>query len=143
MRLPLLVNLLGYAGFIPFLLGPAWVQFSPDTAPAWLVTAWCGYVALLASFLAGTLWGFALPAIQGPNGILGAFIASTLMLLTWVAVVLPYPYSVYALAGVYALLLAADFWRERTLDTLPGYFKLRTTLTVGAVAAIAWWLALE
>ena len=143
MRLPLLVTLLGYAGLIPFLAGPAWVQFSPDTAPEWLLVAWCGYVALLASFLAGTLWGFALPAIQGPAGMLGAFIASALMVLTWIAVVLPYPYSVYLLGGVYALLLAADFWRERTLDTLPGYFQLRATLTVGATAAIAWWLALE
>jgi hypothetical protein len=143
MRLPLIVNLLGYTGLIPFLLAPAWVQFSPDTVPDWLVNAWANYVALLAAFLAGTFWGFALPAIQGPAGLLGAFIASVLLLLAWGAIMLPHPLSLYALGAVYGMLLLADFWRERTLDTLPGYFRLRTVLTVGAIAAIGWWLALQ
>jgi Protein of unknown function (DUF3429) len=140
-RLPLLVTLLGYAGLIPFLAGPAWLQFAPATQPDWLVNAWCTYVALLAAFLAGTFWGFALPAIQGPAGVLGAFIAGLLM--AWGSVLLPYPHSLYALAAVYAMLLLADYWRERTLDTLPGYFRLRATLTAGAIATIAWWLVVE
>jgi hypothetical protein len=142
-RLPLLVTLLGYAGLIPFLAGPAWVQFAPGAQPEWFVVAWCGYVAMLAAFLAGTFWGFALPALQGPAGQLGAFLAAGLMLLAWAAIVLPYPYSLYALAVVYALLLLAEFWRERTLDTLPGYFRLRATLTAGAIASITWWLVAE
>jgi len=138
MRLPLIVTLLGYVGFVPFLLGPGWLYFSPETAPVWLDRAWTAYVVLLAAFLAGTFWGFALPAIQGPAGMLGAFIASVLMLLTWVTMLMSYPVQLYALAAVFAMLLLADFWRERTLDTLPGYFTLRTTLTVGAIVAIAW-----
>lgn len=142
MRLPLLVTLLGYAGLVPFVIGPAWLQFAPESAPLWLDRAWTAYVVLLAAFLAGTFWGFALPAIQGPAGMLGAFIASVLMLLTWLTMLMTYPSQLYALAGVFALLLLADFWRERTLDTLPGYFTLRTTLTVGAIAAIAWRLLL-
>ena len=142
MRLPLFVSLLGYAGMIPFLLGPAWLQLSPETAPAWLDRFWTSYVALLAAFLAGTFWGFALPAIQGPAGVLGAFLAAVLMLLAWGTHLLAYPYELYGLAVVYGLLLLADFWRERTLDTLPGYFLLRTLLTAGAIAAIAWRLAL-
>jgi len=141
-RLPLFVSLLGYAGMVPFLLGPAWLQFSPGTAPAWLDPAWTNYVALLAAFLAGTFWGFALPAIQGPAGVLGAFLAAGLMLLAWATHLLPYPHELHALAAVFALLLLADFWRERTLDTLPGYFLLRTVLTGGAIAAIAWRLTL-
>ena len=44
----------------------------------------------------------------------------------------------YGLALVFLLLLLADFWRERTLDTLPGYFMLRATLTVGAIGTITW-----
>jgi len=142
MRLPLIVTLLGYAGLIPFVLGPAWLTFAPETAPAWLDRAWTDYVTLLAAFLAGTFWGFALPAIQGPNGILGVFIASALMLLTWVTMVLAPAYQLYLLALVFLLQLLADFWRERTLDTLPGYFRLRTTLTAGAIATIAWRLVL-
>jgi hypothetical protein len=141
-RLPLIVTLMGYLGLIPFLLGPGWLSFSPETAPAWLDRAWTHYVVLIAAFLAGTFWGFALPAIQGPAGLLGAFIASLMLLLTWLTMLMAYPAQLYALALVFALLLLADFWRERTLDTLPGYFLLRTTLTAGAIAAIAWRLLL-
>lgn len=142
MRLPAIVVVLGYAGLIPFLLGPAWLAFAPDSAPAWLDRAWTGYVTLLAAFLAGTFWGFALPAAQGPNGILGMFIASALMLLTWAALLLDPVPQLVMLVLVFLLQLLADFWRERTLDTLPGYFTLRTTLTVGAIGAIAWRLLL-
>ena len=70
--------------------------------------------------------------------LLGMFIASLLMLATWATMPLTFTYRLYALAVVFALLLLADFWRERTLDTLPGYFMLRTMLTAGAIAAIAW-----
>jgi hypothetical protein len=138
MRLPLIVTLLGYAGLLPFVAGPLWLTVSPQSAPAWLDQVWIDYVTLLAAFLAGTFWGFALPAIQGPNGLLGAFIASLLMLAIWLTMELAFDLRLYALAVVFALLLLADFWRERTLDTLPGYFMLRTTLTAGSIAAIAW-----
>ena len=142
MRLPLIVVLLGYAGLVPFVLGPAWLALSPGTAPEWLSAAWAGYVTLLAAFLAGTFWGFALPAIEGPNGMLGVFIASLLLMLTWVTMVVTSVWQLYLLALVFLLQLLADYWRERTLDTIPGYFKLRATLTVGAIASIAWFLAL-
>jgi hypothetical protein len=142
MRLPLIVILLGYAGLVPFVVGPLWQTVSPATAPEWLDAAWAGYVTLLAAFLAGTFWGFALPAIEGPNGIVGMFIASALLLLTWVTMVLASVWQLYLLALVFLLQLLADYWRERTLDTIPGYFKLRATLTVGAIASIAWFLML-
>jgi hypothetical protein len=142
MRLPWLVTALGYAGLIPFLLGPAWLAFSPATAPEWLDAAWAGYVTLIAAFLAGTFWGFALPAIEGPNGVLGLFIATGLLLLTWVTMVMTSIWQLYLLALVFLLQLLADYWRERTLDTIPGYFALRVTLTVGALLSIGWFLAL-
>ena len=94
------------------------------------------------SSLAGTFWGFALPAIEGPNGMLGVFIASLLLMLTWVTMVVNSVWQLYLLAVVFLLQLLADYWRERTLDTIPGYFRLRATLTVGAIASIAWFLAL-
>jgi hypothetical protein len=141
-RLPWLVSALGYAGLLPFLLGPAWLTFAPATAPEWLDAAWAGYVTLLAAFLAGTFWGFALPAIEGPNGLLGMFIASGLLLLTWVTMVMTSVWQLYLLALVFLLQLLADYWRERTLDTIPGYFRLRVTLTAGALLSIGWFLAL-
>jgi len=142
MRLPLIVTLLGYAGLIPFVLGPLWLTLDPAGAPTWLDRAWTNYVTLLAAFLAGTFWGFALPAIEGPNGILGVFIASLLLLLTWVTMVLAPAYQLYLLALVLLMQLLADYWRERTLDTIPGYFRLRATLTIGAIISIAWRIAL-
>lgn len=142
MRLPPIVVLLGYAGLVPFVIGPLWLTVAPASAPAWLDAAWTGYVTLLAAFLAGTFWGFALPAIEGPSGVLGTFIASLLLLITWVTMVIAPPYQLSLLVLVFLLQLLADYWRERTLDTIPGYFKLRATLTVGAIAAIAWRLVL-
>lgn len=142
MRLPPIVVVLGYAGLVPFLIGPLWLTLAPATAPDWLDRAWTQYVTLLAAFLAGTFWGFALPAIEGPDGILGMFIATALLLLTWVAMMLAPAYQLYVLAVVFLLQLLGDFWRERTLDTIPGYFRLRTSLTVGAIATLAWRIAL-
>lgn len=142
MRLPPLVVALGYAGLLPFFVGPLWLTFSPETVPVWLDRAWVAYATLLAAFLAGTFWGFALPAIEGPTGQLGIFIASMLLLITWLTMLVGFRIELYGLAVVFALLLLADFWRERTLDTIPGYFKLRSTLTAAAIAAIAWRLLL-
>lgn len=142
MKLPPLVLLFGYSGLLPFLVGPAWLTFAPESAPAWLDKAWHGYVAMIASFMAGTFWGFALPAVEGTAGRTGLAIASALMLLAWVALGLGMHASLLMFGGVFLLLLLADFWRERTLDTIGGYFMLRTTLTVGVLVAIAWRLAL-
>jgi hypothetical protein len=142
MKLPRIVSLLGYAGLIPFLIAPLWLSFAPHSAPPWLDTVWHAYVAMVAGFMAGTFWGFALPAVEGPAGLLGLAIAAVLMLLAWGALSLPFYWSLIALAGVFLLLLVADFWRERTLDTIGGYFALRTTLTVGVLVAIVWRLLL-
>lgn len=143
MDLPRAVLLLGYSGLIPFLLGPAWLSFAPGSAPQWLDAAWLSYTALIASFMAGTFWGFALPASQGPAGQLGLLISVALMLLAWVATLLPFALSLALLAVVFLLLLVADFWRERVLDTIGGYFRLRSGLTIGVLVAIAWRFSLS
>jgi len=137
MRLPLIVTLMGYVGLVPFIVGPLWLTVAPADAPAWLDRAWLHYVTLIAAFLAGTFWGFALPAIEGPAGIVGMLVASFFLLVIWLAMSLP-SVTLLLLGAVFLLLLLADYWRERTLDTIPGYFRLRATLTVGAIAAIAW-----
>src|SRR5262249_12115384 len=121
MRLPPLVFVLGYAGLIPFLLDPAWLTLSPQTAPAWLDRMWLLYAALIASFMAGTFWGMALLGAEGPNGKIGMALSGVLMLLAWGAMALPFRHSLFALAGVFVLLVAAEVWRERTIDPLSGY----------------------
>jgi hypothetical protein len=142
MKLPRLVSLLGYAGLIPFLAGPAWLWLSPATVPTWLDHAWFVYVGMIAAFMAGTFWGFALPAAEGPAGIMGLTFSIVLMLAAWVAMTLPLVAALIGLILVFLLLLLADFWRERTLGEVEGYFQLRTALTVGACIAIAWRLAI-
>lgn len=141
MRLPVIVTLMGYVGLIPFVAGPLWLTLSPATAPEWLDQAWLSYVTLIAAFLAGTFWGFALPAVEGAAGVLGMFIAAVFLLVIWLAMTLP-ALQLWLLVVVFLLQLLADFWRERTLDTIPGYFRLRVVLTVGAILAISWRMVL-
>lgn len=133
---------LGLSGLLPFFIGPAWLAFSPGTAPIWLDGLWHHYVALIASFMAGAFWGFALPLSGGSEGLKGLVVAVTLMLLSWAALALPFTASLLLLAVVFLLLLLADFWRERTLDSIEGYFRLRVLLTGGVLAAISWRLLL-
>lgn len=143
MDLPRIVLLFGYSGLVPFFIGPAWLALSPGTAPQWIDAAWLAYTAMIASFMAGTFWGFALPASMGPNGQLGLLISVVLMLMSWLALLLPFGPALALLAMVFLLLLAADFWRERVLDTIGGYFALRSGLTVGVLVAMAWRYALS
>lgn len=140
-RLPLLIFALGYSGLLPFIAGPLWLTALPETAPAWLDRLWIGYAAMIASFMAGTLWGLALPTAEGPNGLLGMAISTLLMLLAWAATALPFPAAIPALAAVFVLLVLAEVWRERVLDPLSGYFSLRLSLTAGVLVCLAWrWL---
>lgn len=138
MRLPLPVSLIGYAGLIPFLLGPAWLTFAPQTAPEWLDTVWLSWCGLIAAFMAGTLWGFALPACEGSAGVAVLLMSMGLITLPWFASALPFRYALGMLAVAYLLQLAADFWRERTLGTVDGYFALRGALTGGVLVALLW-----
>lgn len=142
MKLPPLIFALGYAGLIPFFVGPAWLAFAPASAPAWLDALWLSYAALIAAFMAGTFWGMAMFAAEGPEGQLGMVMSTVLMLLAWLATALPMKLELLALAGVFLLLALAEVWRERVLDPLSGYFQLRITLTVGVCIAIGWRLAI-
>jgi hypothetical protein len=142
MKLPPLVFALGYAGLLPFLAGPLWLAYWPHTAPPWLDRLWLLYAAMIASFMAGTFWGMSLLVAEGANGMIGMVLSGVLFLLAWGTLALPFHSSLYALAGVFVLLVAAEVWRERTIDPLSGYFTLRAMLTIGALATIAWRLKL-
>ena len=142
MGMPRWIMLLGFAGLAPFIAGPLLLTVAPDRAPAQLDHLWLVYAGLIASFMSGTFWGFALPAVQGDEGMTGIIIASLLMIATWASMILPFHLALYGLAGVFILLLVADVWRDRTLDSIDGYFQFRSMLTVGTLVCIAWrlWL---
>lgn len=133
---------LGLSGLLPFIAGPLWLTVSPSTAPVWLDTVWWHYLAMIASFMAGTFWGFALPLSGGTAGFIGLLISVAMMLLSWAAMALPMQPSILLLGAVFLLLLLADFWRDRALDSIEGYFRLRASLTVGVVLVISWRLLL-
>ncbi|MDP3294369.1 MAG: DUF3429 domain-containing protein [Nevskia sp.] len=141
-RLPPLVFLLGYAGLLPFIAGPLWLSLVPDSAPVWLDRVWLLYAAMIASFMAGSLWGMALPTAEGPDGLIGMALATVLMLLAWGAAALAFPLALLALAAVFILLVLAEIWRQRVLDPLSGYFSLRLSLTAGVVLCLGWRYAL-
>jgi hypothetical protein len=143
MRLPPLVFALGYAGLIPFVADPLWLSVAPGSAPPWLDRVWLVYAGLIASFMAGSFWGMALIVVEGPAGKLGMAMSAGLMLLAWAALMLPFRAALIGLSGVYALLVLAEIWRERTIDPLSGYFTLRASLTAGVLLTIAWRLLLH
>lgn len=142
MRLPPLIYVLGYSGLIPFIAGPLWLTLAPASAPEWLDRVWLDYVAMIASFMAGTLWGMAIFTAEGPNGLFGMALSTVLMLLAWAAMALPFKTALIALAVVFVLLVLAEIWRERVLDPLSGYFLLRVSLTTGVLICIVWRLLL-
>ncbi|MES2885498.1 MAG: DUF3429 domain-containing protein [Pseudomonadota bacterium] len=133
---------LGVAGLLPFLAGPLWMTLSPESVPVWLDGVWHQYAGLIAAFMAGSFWGFAMPMSGGTAGMVALLISVALMLLTFVAMVLPLHPSLLVLALVFLLLLLADYWRERTLDSIEGYFRLRLVLTAGVLIIIGWRLLL-
>ena len=69
--------------------GPAWLAFSPGNAPDWLDSVWLSYCALIAAFMTGSMWGFALPACEGSAGKAALLMTMPLMLLPWLAMALP------------------------------------------------------
>lgn len=142
MKLPRLVSLLGYAGLLPFVAGPLWLSLSPQTAPVWLDQAWLLYAGFIAAFMAGSFWGLALIVVENPAGLFGIVLSAALLLLAWLAVMLPFPLALAALAVVFVLQALAEIWRERVLDPVGSYFRLRITLTLGVLACIVWrgWL---
>jgi len=142
MNLPRLLFVLGYAGLVPFIAGPLWLTVSPHTAPLWLDQAWLLYAAMIAAFMAGTFWGLALIVSGNPAGLLGMGFSAVLMLLSWGTAMLPFSWALPALAGVFILLVLAELWRERVLDPMSSYFRLRVVLTLGVLGCIVWryWL---
>lgn len=138
MRLPPLLYVLGYAGLLPFVAGPLWLSIAPASAPLWLDQVWLLYAALIAAFMAGSFWGLALIVIENPAGQLGLLLSAVFMLLSWFAVLLPFPLSLAALTAVFVMLAAAEIWRERVLDRSNSYFRLRMILTIGVLACVIW-----
>jgi hypothetical protein len=143
MKLPPLLFILGYAGLLPFVAGPLWLTLAPRTVPVWFDGVWLLYAASIAAFMAGSFWGLALVVAQNPAGQVGMLISAVLMLAAWGSMLLPFSLALMSLALVFVLLAAAEVWRERVLDPVSSYFRLRMTLTIGVLICIVWRLMLH
>jgi hypothetical protein len=118
-------TLLTYCGALPFWL----LAFAPstvlgfETAPAFLA-----YGAVIASFMAGALWGSA----QSGRGDLVVIIASNVLALAVFATLVasPLPIALFVQLLLFALLLIADHRIHAGVTERHWYWKLRVRVTV-------------
>jgi hypothetical protein len=141
---PALVQALGYAGLVPFAAGLFVLALDmplPREAAAWWLAA---YGAVIASFLGAVHWGQALagayPASRAGQAALWAVVPS---ILAWFSLLLPVLWALPLLAGLFALVLAADA-RFGALAGWPGYYRRLRLILSAAVGfvLIAGWLVL-
>ena len=93
-------DFLGYAGLTPFIVLTVYIGFYGSTSSSVLVFS--SYSALIASFIAGTLWGQALH-INSDNRIALFILSNLLTLAAWLSVLLIF--LDYYFFGVCLLLL--------------------------------------
>lgn len=129
------VKVLAYAGWLPFFAG-ALANWWPSLpfATLWQVLL-LPYAALIASFMAGSHWGFAVAARPLPQHEL--FIAIGFMLFSWPLLLLPESLALPALWLIFAGLLTTEPRLRRLGLISTAYFQLRVRLTIGVLLALA------
>ena len=126
-----MMRVLGYAGLAPFVACALGVLFLDDLLLALSQRAFLLYSTAILCFLAGTLWGEALPEPQPGQG--AAILISNGMVLFTVFAMLTARPLVAALLLMLGYL--AQLWYERqSLQRPRWYVNLRTLLTLVAVA---------
>lgn len=129
-------RLLGHAGLIPFLVALLARGGSGDWLPWAPATLFIAYGAVIASFMAGSLWGRALQ--RGTASLRWLLGSNALALGGWLALWWQQSSQTAALlllAAVFAMLLVLEQWRLPPAAALPGatleagYRRLRQRLT--------------
>jgi len=134
----LLIQRLGYAGIVPFVVLALllWLVREPQPA-AWLSIALAGYAACVASFLGAIHWGAAFSLTDTEDARLLAFQKRHILwgvtptLLSWIALLMP----AYAGLPLLGLILVACYLVDRQLypNLWRPWLTLRFRLTVAAV----------
>ncbi len=104
-------------------------------APEWMIHALTGYAAIILSFLGGIHWGIAL-MLQRPARL---YIAVLPALYAWGALLLPWPWSGWALALGFLPMLGLD-WRSRLLPDWYRQLRLSVSIVVILNLCVAAWL---
>ena len=135
-RAPVAANWMGYLGLLPFAAAAA----GPWLGLGWTVEWLAAYGAVILSFIGAIHWGLAMGQRSPAPASFHASVVPALV--GWVALILP---TLIALPLLAAGFMAWRFWEYRYATvTMPRWFqRLRTVLTLGAVAAlVGGWLAI-
>jgi hypothetical protein len=131
--IPAPVRVYGLLGLIPFLLPPVIAWERPQSAQL-ILALQAHYAALILSFLGGVRWAMEARKPAPDAGVIGLSMIPTLAALTLLE--LPALSPSLRLFGL-ALALAAHWvWDLMSADVPPWFPRLRTTLSVGAVAGL-------
>lgn len=133
--LPMTLQGLAYAGLLPFFAG-ALAGWFPSVPFAPLLQALLvPYAALIASFMAGSHWGIAVTARPLPR--MELLFAVIFMLFSWPLLLLPDVLALSGLLLIFAGLLATEPRLLRHGLVSRPYFRLRLTLSIGVLFALA------
>jgi hypothetical protein len=130
-----LTQALTYSGGLPF-VGLA-VLTATGFEKDWAVNAFIAYGAVIAGFMAGTIWSQAQTTGVETRKLLA--LSNVAALAAWAALIVPAPLALgLALqAGAFALLLGLD-WRIRKASAQPDwYFTLRRNISAIVIASYA------
>jgi hypothetical protein len=130
---PQVVAMYGWLGLIPFLVPPflGWALPAASGLAEGILVA---YGALILSFLGGARWGLAVR--RTPPDALTISLAMLPTLVALVLVATPSLHEGWRLIGLASALALHWLWDIRSRDLPSWYPRLRTTLTVGAIAGL-------
>lgn len=129
--IPRAVLIYGLLGLIPFLAPPVAGVVWPNLRPV-MLTILTLYAALILSFLGGARWGLAVGAPAPDTRTVSLAMLPTLAALA----LLLAPSDLLTCLGLAAALLTHWLWDLRGAGLPAWYARLRTILTVGAVAGL-------
>lgn len=135
-RVPGGARWLGLAGLVPFLAGVVLTVNPPGPVPPGaIVQATLLYGAVILSFLGGIDWGAAM--LRGERATAPYLVAVIPSLVAWVTLLFVYPtHQAFVLALAFALKWLVDRFHLQVGRYPQAFMRLRTLLTIGAVAAL-------
>lgn len=127
-------QILSCSGTFP-VMGLALAMIFMREAPAWMIQVLTSYAAIILGFLGGIHWGMGLMH----KHIERLYIAVLPALYAWVALQLPWPWSGWALALGFLLMLGLD-WRSQLLPAWYRQLRLAASVVVILNLCAAAWL---
>lgn len=147
MPLPRIIQVMGYAGLIPFVVLAFTVQLADSPQDLIALESLVAYGAVIVSFLGALHWGACFKKIGAPTGkrwldhsvwVWGV----TPALIAWLAIHIYIPLALLLLAATLVVQRAID---QNTyhdyfanLETAKAFLKMRSNLTVVASVCLVW-----